>query len=243
MFPRRLSLLLLGICAATSDPLAANGFSWNGQLTCGGNAFSTCATVWVTTSYDVNTGQTLVTMVVQNQSGAQRSYGATVFTQVGLWNMPQGTPGRRGTPGPQYVAGSLNVTDGSGQNVTGNWQLGTNGLSGTGIQQGVFGADAVHGINGGIGAGQTFTFTFRVTGLGSTFDVNSAGWATHGQGGPQDCSTKLVVNGGTANAGPYSTACSVGVVPEPVTMTLLATGLVGMGGAAAVRRRRQRQPG
>ncbi len=235
------SLFILAVGAPT--PAVANGFVWNGQLTCGGNAFATCAAVWVNTSYDALSGQTLVTMVVQNRSGAQGTYPGTVFTQVGLWNMPQGTHGRFGVPGPQYVAGSLTVTDGTGQNVTGNWQLGTSGLSGAGIQPAVFGVDPVHGINGGIGAGQTFTFTFRMTGLAPTFDVNTAGWAAHGQSGPQDCSTKLVVNpGGSANAGPYSSACSVGVVPEPLTVSLLATGLAGVGGAGALRRRRERRP-
>jgi translation initiation factor IF-3 len=57
-------------------------------------------------------------------------------------------------------------------------------------------------------------------------------------GAPAGCvtSTKLVVTGGVANTatcGPTTT------VPEPMTMSLLATGLVGVGGLGALKRRRR----
>ena len=64
------------------------------------------------------------------------------------------------------------------------------------------------------------------------------------RGGPPDlanggcCSTKLVETGGVANQGPLDPNCALSVVPEPMTMTLLATGLVGIGVAGLARRRR-----
>ncbi|MDH4349322.1 MAG: PEP-CTERM sorting domain-containing protein, partial [Gemmatimonadota bacterium] len=97
----------------------------------------------------------------------------------------------------------------------------------------------------GLGAGNTYTFTFTITNWqGTTADFNNLGFAIHGQGGPNGCSTKLVIQAdGSANSpdpnDPAVQACGTTVTPEPVTMSLLATGLAGMGGAGLVRRRRK----
>jgi hypothetical protein len=233
-----LATVALGL--AGSQAAHASGFSWNGTTKCGGNSFATCAAVSVNLSYNAGNGRTTVTMVVHNLSGTQGTYNGTVFTQIGLWNLPQGKGPKN--PGAAYVNGSLVVTNQNNVNVTSAWQLGTNGLSGSGIQPGVFGVDPTQGINGGVTAGSTYTFTFEMTGLGSNFDMNTAGFALHGQGGYAGCSTKLVIGSdGTSNAGPYDPACSppVTATPEPVTMTLLATGLAGMSGAGFLRRRKK----
>ena len=219
----------------------ASGFAWNGSTRCGGNLFATCASISVSTSFNSLTGKTTVTMTVTNLSGSNHTYAGTTFTQIGIWNIPTGN---KKNPGAQYVDGSLIVKNQNNVNVTSAWQLGTNGLSGGGIQPGVFGVDPFHGINGGLAAGDTYTFTFELTGLLSTFDLNTAGFALHGQGGYNGCSTKLIVDGaGVANAGPYDPSCQAPttVTPEPVTMTLLATGLAGMSGASVLRRRRKQQ--
>jgi len=232
-------LLTLSLGFAASQAAHASSFSWNGTTICGGNTFATCAAVTVNTVYNVGTGTTSVTMVVHNLSGSQGTFAGTVFTQIGLWNLPAG---HGQTPGAAYVNGSLVVTNQSNVDVSSAWQLGTNGLSGAGIQPGVFGVDPTQGINGGLAAGDTYTFTFEMSGLASTFDLNTAGFAIHGQGGLNGCSTKLVIDGaGTPNAGPYDPACSVTVTPEPVTMTLMATGLAGMSGAGFLRRRKKAQ--
>jgi hypothetical protein len=216
---------------------SASGFSWNGSTICGGNNFATCAAVSVTTAYSSVTGRTFVTMTVTNLSGTNGTQ-AAIFTQIGLWNLP------KKNPGTAYVAGSLTVLDQNNNNVTSAWQLGTPGLNGAGIQPGVFGVDPTQGINGGLAAGDTYTFTFELTGIGSQFPLDEAGFALHGQGGYNGCSTKLVVDGdGNPNQGPYLEECTppITATPEPVTMTLLASGLAAMGGAGLIRRRKEQQ--
>ena len=217
------------------ETASASGFGWNGSTVCGGNNFATCAAITVTTGYNSVTGRTLVTMTVTNLAGTNGTFAGTVFTQIGLWNLP------KNNPGAAYVAGSLSVLDQSNNNVTSAWQLGTPGLNGAGIQPGVFGVDPTQGINGGLAAGDTYTFTFELTGLSSLYDVGDAGFALHGQAGYNGCSTKLVVDGdGTQNQGPYLEECTpITQTPEPVTMTLLASGLAGMGGANFFRRRKK----
>jgi hypothetical protein len=233
-------LLTVSLGLAASQAAQASSFSWNGTTICGGSTFATCAAVTVNTFYNVGTGTTSVTMVVHNLSGSQGTFNGTVFTQIGIWNLPAG---HGHTAGAAYVNGSLVVTNQSNVNVTSAWQLGTNGLSGSGIQPGVFGVDPTQGINGGVAAGDTYTFTFEMTGLASNFDLNTSGFALHGQGGFNGCSTKLVIDGGgTQNTGPYDPACTpTTTTPEPVTMTLMATGLAGMSGAGFLRRRKKAQ--
>ena len=81
------------------------------------------------------------------------------------------------------------------------------------------------------------TFNFQVTGGSwdpTTSDIVFRGEnATTGQ--PVECWTAQTPNGLPANCLPAASA-----VPEPVTMTLLATGLASMGGAGLFRRRRNR---
>ncbi|MDH5283855.1 MAG: PEP-CTERM sorting domain-containing protein, partial [Gemmatimonadota bacterium] len=225
-----------GSTNTTPSPYAAagssSGFGWNNTTICGGNAFSTCASVAVSAVWD-GSGNVTVTMQVTNLSGQNGTFANTVFTQVGLWNVPAGTA---------YGPNSTVLSQG---NSLSGWQPGNSGLSGAGIQKDVRGMDPTNGINGGIASGNKYTFTFTITNWqGSAPDFNTLGFAIHGQGGPNGCSTKLVIQAdGSANSpdpnDPAVQACGTTVTPEPVTMSLLATGLAGMGGAGLVRRRRK----
>ena len=213
-------------------PPITSGFAWNGAVVCGGNNFSTCASVSVVTVYDAVTRTAQVSMRVTNLSGTNSTFAGTIFTQMGLFNLPSGVGYQPGT--------TLTVVDQNGHAVAG-WQLGTSGLSGAGITQVVRGVDPVNGINGGLAHGGTYTFTFSLSGWTSAPNMNTFGFAIHGQGGPNDCSTKLVIKGGTGNQlGSGAAACSM-VTPEPVSMILTATGLAGMGGIGVSRRRRKNQ--
>jgi len=229
----RKAALALALSTLVTSPANA---AWNGLTTyCGGSSFATCASVSVSSSFDAITGQTWISMTVTNLSGTNGTYGGTIFTEMGLF----GLPGSQNTPSFSYVNGSLSVMEG-GVDHTSDWTLGTGGLNGAGITKFVSGANTTNGINGGIPAPHGYTFTFAVTGLSSSFDPNNYGFAIHGQGGPNSCSTKLVIQSdGTTNAGPYDANCSPSVTPEPLTMTLLGTGLAGMGAASARRRRKE----
>ena len=182
----------------------------NGTQYCGGNAFSTCATL---NSISYSGG--VLTIQVTNTSGNAGS----VFTEIGLAN----------------IGGTFTVTNFTSS--SGNFVQGPNGLSGAGIQNAVIGANSVAPPSQtGLKDGQSVTFTFTLSG---TPDLTDLQLAIHDQGGTGagGCatSTKLVVSGGVAN----DPTCGSTTVPEPMTMSLLATGLAGMGGLGAFKRRRK----
>jgi len=212
------------IFAATSALLLAT-VPAQAQMVCGGNDFATCASVVVTIT-DLGGGQVGINMVVTNNSGANGTFAGTTFTDIGLFGLGNFS----------YVNGSL-VTSGSG-----TWQLGPLGLSGAGITPNVAGVQPVNPQpDNGLKANQTVNITFKITGVAAA-DIDKNDWAIHGQTGPNDCSTKLVVTNGVPNNGPYDTErCGVGtsVTPEPASVALMGTGLMGLGAGACVRRRRK----
>ena len=223
-------LTALALVAGTASVARADG-TWSGNTSnvCGGDHFQTCASVNMSW-----TGST-VTLTAFNLGTL-----GEVWDAIGLFNLPQ----------CWGVGGSCN-----GNNVNWTYTLdsappnyvaGNQGFVGAGIVQAVAAANvptnpAANGTPNG--SGGTWVFTFSGFFSQAQFDaaLAAAGVGIHAVAGPNGCSTKLAIeNDGSAFQNIQDPLCgSPSTVPEPLSLTLLATGLVGLVGMGAIRRRRK----
>lgn len=208
------------IAASTASPAWAD---W-GDLTtpiCGGGLFATCAAVEVSGG-----GTNTVTITVVNLGGAVPGNSDAIFEAVGVYNLPAGGTVviTTNNAGADMVAGPGNSLNPLGHEIA---------------------AEAVAPpTTNGLLVGESVTFTITFAGNITNEQLADLGISLHAISGPNGCSTKLAIEdeGGTTFGPPgeeRDPACAETVIPEPITMTLLATGLAGMGGVGFIRRRKK----
>jgi hypothetical protein len=228
----------LGLAAAMAAPASATSWGGNGGSYCGGDVFSTCFSVdlsWTVSGAGPTTFTTLL-VVLKLRNDDTFNSGLKWFG-VGLDQLPADIVS-------DFTSGPAGYQDPPPQDISNPGGPFTPGV-----------AEAAN--PGGSDPGTSFrTWNFTFTGDARTIAqwdllMQKAGVGYHA-GGTTCGSTKVEVHGSntTTGLGPYVTNHGAAsdcddtvsppteITPEPLSITLMATGLVGLAGAGFIKRRR-----
>jgi len=249
--------LLLGLAVAGLTPVSAKAVTPGSYNFCGGSGFTFCASVNVAVVANASGGYT-VSLEVLNRSVANGVNAPAQFVSVGLENVLP--PGEKLSSPSNFrlQQGTWNGTgyvfaDVCGSNPT-CWNMATNSTEGGGVNVD-FDANTTQGNQASIASNCSASDPHW-----NVNPINTCGQATDEAVWKPvrisfnvtqnitsaDIYVKAIANGSTeCLTGSSKIACSMGTtppvtsVPEPATMTLLASGLAALSGVAKRRRRRQ----
>jgi hypothetical protein len=216
---------LIAATAMLSAPLAASSAQYAfGSSTdiCGGTNFTFCLAISGQQGTGANAANFFITIANEALHGSNADpYATLVFSAFGF-NGFATAPSFTSSPGTSFHS-SNNIADLS--NFFGTW----------------VGAEANNPVQqNGLLFGESITFMFANT-TAATFAASD--FAIHAQAGPGGCSSKIELDlshSAPSNGSNFisSDCSSVTATPEPASLTLMATGFLGLG-VVVVRRRRK----
>ena len=225
--------LMLGSAVATPAQAQWSNFAtWD---FCTGTGFSACMNFQLTRNGTTNNYRLRVEYASTNGVGSEQG----AMTSAGLYRDKSRT------------AVDLRVSNLAIYQIAPNtavWNVGSNQLNGEGPIVIEVAGNSDEGINDGLPVGGYVIISFTSTNL-ATYNMDALYARSHIQSfGATDCSIKPDSQGPDHVVGDVATInadCGMPteVVPEPITMVLLGSGLAGIGGVKLRRRRREEEVG